>query len=280
MSCKLAIQILSRSVAAFIKTCIPTGELITNTALDTANFIEKVNDMFGSENSKNLYDANRNRSPLSERNPQVLQNLKNFCALFENAVKINLKKNNSTTPSCFIGLRWTLTAIIGLYESETTLMNEHLPNKEYFLMTNKLTQDPLENMFSIMQQKNGYNKNPTARTFRYCFSAICSYSLMKCSESSNCEEDGDEFFNVETLNYVQINKPPYSEEIREDNLSDQYNLIGDFETDSSSDSIVINTTNNKTSLENCAVSYFAGYLAYKCLNNFNCEECKKISLHL
>lgn len=45
-------------------------------------------------------------------------------------------------------------------------MNEHLPNKEYFLMTNKLTQDPLENMFSIMRQKNGYNKNPTARTFR------------------------------------------------------------------------------------------------------------------
>jgi len=272
MSCKLAIQILSRSVAASIKTCIATGELKTNTALDTANFIEKVNDMFDSANSKNLYDANRNRRPLSERNPQVLQNLKNFCALFENAVKINLKNNNSTTPPCFIGLRWTLTAIIGLYESEKTLMNEHLPNKEYFLMTNKLTQDPLENMFSIMRQKNGYNKNPTARTFRCCFSAICSYSLMKCSESSNCEEDGDEFFNVETLNDVQINKPPYSEEIQEDNLSDQYNLIGDCETDSSSDSIVINTTNNKTSLENCAVSYFAGYLAYKCLNNFNCYK--------
>lgn len=142
-------------------------------------------------------------------------------------------------------------------------------------MTTKLTQDPLENMFSIMRQKNGYNKNPTARTFRCCFSAICSYSLMKCSESSNCEEDGDEFFNVETLNDVQINKPPYSEEIQEENLSDEYNLIGDCDTDSSSDSIVINTTNNKTSLENCAVSYFAGYLAYKCLNNFNCEECKK-----
>jgi len=65
MSCKLAIQILSRSVAASIKTCIATGELKTNTTLDTANFIEKVNDMFDSANSKNLYDANRNRRPLS-----------------------------------------------------------------------------------------------------------------------------------------------------------------------------------------------------------------------
>lgn len=121
MSCKLAIQILSRSIAASIKTCIATGELKTNTALDTANFIEKINDMFDSANSKNLYDANRNRRPLRERNPQVLQNFKNFCALFKNAVNMNLKNNNSTTLPCFIGLRWTLTAIIGLYESEKNI---------------------------------------------------------------------------------------------------------------------------------------------------------------
>jgi len=51
----------------------------------------------------------------------------------------------------------------------------------------------------------------------------------------------------------------------------------DCETDSntSSGTIVINTTNDKKSLENCAVIYFAGYLAYKCLNNFSCDECKK-----
>lgn len=115
-------------------------------------------------------------------------------------------------------------------------------------MTNKLTQDPLENMFSIMQQKNGYNKNPTTRTFRCCFSAICSYSLMKCSESSNCEEDGEEFFNVETLNDVQITRPTYSEEIQEDDFgSDMCNLSEDCDTESntSSGSIVINTTNYK-----------------------------------
>jgi len=278
MSCKLAIQIFSRSVAASIKTCVSTGELKTKTALDTANFIENVNDMFDSANSKNLYDANPNRRPLSKRNSQVLQNLKNFCILFDKAVKINLKNNKVTTPPCFIGLKWTLTAIIGLYESEKIIMNQHISNKEYFLMTNKLTQDPLENMFSIMRQKNGYNKNPTARTFRCCFSAICSYSLMKCSESSNCEEDGEEFFNVDTLNDVQITRPTYSEEIQEDGLNDNiYNLSDDCETDSntSSGTIVINTTNAKKSLENCAVIYFAGYLAYKCLNNFSCDECKK-----
>ncbi|XP_026819549.1 uncharacterized protein LOC113558273 [Rhopalosiphum maidis] len=234
---------------ASIKTCVSTGELKTKTALDTANFIENVNDMFDSANSKNLYDANPNRRPLSKRNSQVLQNLKNFCILFDKAVKINLKNNKVTTPPCFIGLKWTLTAIIGLYESEKIIMNQHISNKEYFLMTNKLTQDPLENMFSIMRQKNGYNKNPTARTFRCCFSAICSYSLMKCSESSNCEEDGEEFFNVDTLNDVQITRPTYSEEIQEDGLNDNiYNLSDDCETDSNTSSVSVEVREKKSTL--------------------------------
>lgn len=83
---------------------------------------------------------------------------------------------------------------------------------------------------------------------------------------------------METLNDVQITRPTYSEEIQEDDLgSDMCNLSEDCDTDSntSSGSIVINTTNNKKSLENCAVIYFAGYLVYKCLNNFICDECKK-----
>ncbi|KAF0704147.1 Transposable element P transposase, partial [Aphis craccivora] len=246
MSCKLAIQIFSRSVAASIKTCVSTGELKTKNALDTANFIENVNDMFDSANSKHLHDANPNRRPLSKRNSQVLQNLKNFCIFFDKAVKINLKNNKVTTSPCFIGLKWTLTAIIGIYESEKIIMNQHISNKEYFLMTNKLTQDPLKNI------------------------------LIKCSESSNCEEDGEEFFNVDTLNDEQITRPTYSEEMQEDGLN-IYNLSDDCETDSntSSGTIVINTTNYKKSLENCAVIYFAGYLAYKCLNNFSCDECKK-----
>jgi hypothetical protein len=91
MSCKLAIQVLSRSVVATIKTCISIGELKSNSALCTADFFEKMNDMFDSVNSKNLYDVNPNRRPMSKYNPQVLQNLKNCLTLFEKAIKINVK---------------------------------------------------------------------------------------------------------------------------------------------------------------------------------------------
>lgn len=65
-----------------------------------------------------MYDANPNRRPMSERNPRVLRNLKAVLTLFENAVEINLKNNSSNTPPCFIGIEWTITALIDLYESE------------------------------------------------------------------------------------------------------------------------------------------------------------------
>jgi len=35
-----------------------------------------------------------------------------------------------------------------------------------FTLTNRLNQDALENEFSVIRLKGGYNKNPTARTIR------------------------------------------------------------------------------------------------------------------
>jgi len=75
MSCKLAIEILSKSVSSAIKTCINTGKLKSKTALNTAHFIEIINDMFDSGNSKNLYDTNPNRRPMSDRNSNVVRHL-------------------------------------------------------------------------------------------------------------------------------------------------------------------------------------------------------------
>lgn len=54
-SCKLAIQLLSNSVSATIKTCMATGELKTTTAINTAEFIDVVDKMFDSANSKKIY---------------------------------------------------------------------------------------------------------------------------------------------------------------------------------------------------------------------------------
>jgi len=161
MNCKLAIQLLSNSVSAAIKTCIATGEIKSSTAINTANFIEVVNKMFDSANSKNLCDPNPNRRPMSNRNPQIFENLEKAKKLFKNTIKICHRTKKTSIPPCFIGIVWTTTAIQQLYESEKLEMSAVAPsiNIEYFLLTNRLTQDALENFFSIMRQKNGYVEN-------------------------------------------------------------------------------------------------------------------------
>jgi hypothetical protein len=103
MSCKLAIQLLSHSVSASIKTCLTTGELKSHSAIDTAEFIDKVNNMFDSGNSKNLYDLNPNRRLISSHIPQVLEYLNTAKKLFQNAVKICHKTNKFSVPLVSLG---------------------------------------------------------------------------------------------------------------------------------------------------------------------------------
>ncbi|XP_031358553.1 uncharacterized protein LOC116182175 [Photinus pyralis] len=57
-SCKLALQVFSHTVSAAIKTCTETGQLKSESAIDTANFISLMNNTFDNLNSKIKYDKN------------------------------------------------------------------------------------------------------------------------------------------------------------------------------------------------------------------------------
>lgn len=56
----------------------------------------------------------------------------------------------------------SLTALIKLYQSEfkDITLNIDQDSNTFFKLTNRLDQDPLENLFSIMSQKYGYTRNP------------------------------------------------------------------------------------------------------------------------
>lgn len=137
MSCKLAIQIFSNSVSAAIKTCIQTGELKSNTAKDTADFLLLINNIFDVCNSKNLYDMNLNRRPLSNNNHHLFKIIKKTISEFQDAKKISHKDKKISVPPCFKGMIWSLTSVLNLYESELLDFHNNIQpennNKEYFL---------------------------------------------------------------------------------------------------------------------------------------------------
>lgn len=120
---------------------------------------------------------------------------------------------------------------------------------------------------------NRYNRNPTARTFRCCFGHICSFSFMKCATScNNCKPDNSEFMTVEVLKDIKI------ETEIESRIDEALNENFDVTTDS--DDLETSSTYSSTSspthptLETCSITYFAGYLAKKYIDNYKCEDCR------
>lgn len=262
MRVKLACQLLSNSMAATIRTCVATGQLCSKTAIDTADFVQFMNNLFDCLNSRSLYSSNPYNCALTHSG-----NVKTFllAALnyFSNLKKI--KNGKISQPPCFKGFSQSIKGILQFFEEEKS-------NDVSFILTNRLNQDALENAFSIFRQKGGYNKNPTSRTIRTSFRSSCIFSLC-ASKGANCEETQEtDDFNVIIDPVINVPISSLGNEINETDSS-----CSDTESIISSNSSTLPFDQNqitKVTLEDCSVTYFAGYLAYKCIKKFNCHFCQ------
>jgi hypothetical protein len=90
------------------------------------------------------------------------------------------KKN----PPCVNGL------IISI-KSTLDLWSDMKKNGSKYLLTSRLNQDPLENLFSILRRRSGFNSNPTASQFRQNLQSVINMTLMKSPVTANCEPDAD-----------------------------------------------------------------------------------------
>lgn len=91
MSVRLATQIFSNSVAAAVKTCSQTGELKSETANATADFVLVVNNMFHALNSRHQFDTNPYRHSFSMKSIYVRKAIVEGKNVFENLQKISFK---------------------------------------------------------------------------------------------------------------------------------------------------------------------------------------------
>lgn len=262
MRVKLAVQLLSHTMASTIRTCIGTKQLLSKTANNTAEFIEFVNKLFDCLNSRTLFSKNAYSCALSDTGI-VKPFLIEASTYFENVQKI--KNGKTTTPPCFKGLTQTINGILYFFEEEK------LGSGIAFVLTNRLNQDALENLFSVIRQKGGYNKNPTARTIRTSIRSTCIFSLCT-SKGANCEDidNGEE----EPNNHESILLSIDQSKINENSSDTEESLSISVNSTSTSNSSNEEYSESTVSLEDCSVTYFAGYLAFKCIKKFNCKYCE------
>lgn len=84
----------------------------------------------------------------------------------------------------------TIKGVLNLYQDVVT-------DSQSFLLTGRLNQDPLENLFGVLRRRSGYNNNLSAKEFRRNLQHSLSIRLMNPPESANCEPDGDDNLRID-----------------------------------------------------------------------------------
>lgn len=100
---------------------------------------------------------------------------------------------------------------------------------------------------------------------------------MKVSEKCNCEADQDEFLTIDILSNIEVEvNNDTSENILDQEIEIETN--GTSSDEHSSSTSLTSSTELKpkvTTLEECSIIYFAGYLAKRAIEHFNCTNCEK-----
>jgi len=97
MSCKLAMQLFSNSMAAAMETCIMTEQLKSNTAVNTLDMVKELNNLLDVLNSKSLFDKNPFKCAISQERPQKLEFLLKTKSWLENLKKVKSKQARRET---------------------------------------------------------------------------------------------------------------------------------------------------------------------------------------
>lgn len=141
-----------------------------------------------------------------------------------------------------------------------------------FLLTRRLNQDCLENLFSIIRQKGGFRDNPSPSHFQQTFKQVLAKSFLTNSTSSNCESDNSDYL----LHLVKstVGKASKAEHAADVAVLDTEINVADELHDNSVPKSLMPTTSSIP--EQNALYYVAGYVCKKYLAHHNCSSCTRL----
>ena len=123
----------------------------------------------------------------------------------------NIKTADGKELPCINGWKVTINALLGLWH--------HLKTKEnfQFILTARLNQDCVENLFSIIRGKGGFRDNPDPQEFKDAFKYVVADKLFVQSNYSNCKVDGDKILldiaSVAMAKYKRLEVPTIPESV-------------------------------------------------------------------
>lgn len=265
----LAAQVLSHSCAAAIHTYVDLQKM-PRESVQTAVFLQEVNDMFDMLNSTHIGATGFNK-PLTKH---TLCNLYNYTRFIDFVNGWSFWKGDKEGFHLAIksGLLITLSAFKELTIS--LLMKSDFG----YVCTSRFHQDPVENLFSCIRASSGHCVNPTVTQFQRSFKTytLCKIHLLKTN--SNCREDFDYNLCQSHADLVRHDNNNVEMFFQESQAGIQNNLI-DIDSDSPP-TFLLNISRTTQIACNIidynVVAYISGFLARVLVTVSGCDSCNKV----
>jgi DNA transposase THAP9 len=164
MKVNLAAQVLSHSTTTALQLCV-ARKLLPEAALTTAWFLQTVNDWF---------DVMNARFPLASLFKSSTGKVEMLKMVHELFLNLHFGGRDGWKP-IQTGVRLSITTVLDMY-------NDLVVDGTYkFLMTGRLTQDCVENLFSQIRSRGDTHPKPVH--LRHCIRLISlsQYNLSQCS---------------------------------------------------------------------------------------------------
>ena len=196
MRVNLAAQVLSSTVAAGLNTLV-TFDKLPKEAASTAKMIKQFDSLFNCFNSRSV----KSSQPFGHAFSASSGHIEFLKECFEYLGDLSVPSGQKI--HCIRGWKISIKALLSLWE------DLHTNCGFSFLLTSRLNQDCVENLFSIIRGKGGKRDNPDAREFRAAFRQVVFDQLLVQSKSSNCAVDLDNIL----LNIGNVTSTSQSESV-------------------------------------------------------------------
>lgn len=175
MKVSIAAQVFSHSTASGLRLCV-ARKLLPEAALTTAWFLQTVNDWF---------DAMNARFPLASLFKSSNQKVAMLGIMRDLFLRLHFGGRDGWKP-IQTGVRLSISTVLGLFDDLV------LNGRYKYLMTGRLTQDCVENLFSQIRARGDTHPKPVH--LRHCIRLISLSQYMHVSSSTSYELDCDSYF--------------------------------------------------------------------------------------
>ncbi|PAA74741.1 hypothetical protein BOX15_Mlig006180g2 [Macrostomum lignano] len=186
MKVSLAAQVFSHSVASGMRVLVDHDRM-EKSALQTAEFVEKVNEMFDILNSASLFGKHGKGAVTEESAETVLSQL-SAAQEFILTWRFSPVRGGRSKTTMPFKEGWLLSI-----ESAKRIIHFGLREAGVsYLCLRRFSQDHVENFFSMVRGRNGFNEKPELHAFLGALRSISAGKMeRKLANGTNCEDDGD-----------------------------------------------------------------------------------------